>query len=335
MRVIRDTKRKPKAACAAKQIQSRVVWTLRVRNQNEKGRSNPINVATSSHFYHESLSWRDSPNHSQSGQACAIKTAEQVTSPFFPVSSPHEVRFKRLLSHPPPRQSVTPSPIIATQGVCRLRRKKHLVWSPVTIALAGVALTTFVAIAIAPILVAIGNPWWSQEVQYATYYAMLLAFVALMAVLVHNRVTSPTASSVHVFDHRDANDHTGPGLITVAPCDCQHVWIADQSFAELPLKKQIQKMSQIGLNRLQILVMRDLQIPPSISELWVYLPNLKVLDIQNASVSECFWNGLERTMELEHVLAHGCIHSASMKEILISLPEIKVYTRPMNVVAHG
>jgi hypothetical protein len=224
---------------------------------------------------------------------------------------------------------------MATKGVRRLRRKKHLVWSPVTIALSGVALTTFVAIATAPILAAIGNPWWSQQVQYTTYYAMLIAFVLLMATLVHNRVTSPAVSSVRVFDNRDSDDRAGIGLITVAPCDCQHVWIADQSFAELPLKSQIRKMSQIGLNRLQILVMRDLQIPPSISELWVYLPNLKVLDIQNASVPECFWNGLERTMELEHVLAHGCSHSASMKEILISLPEIKVYTRPMNVVAHG
>lgn len=224
---------------------------------------------------------------------------------------------------------------MATKGVHRLRRKKHLVWSPVTIALAGVAFTTFVAIVTAPILAAIGNPWWSQQVQYTTYYVMLLAFVALMAVLVHNRVTSPTASKVHVFDHRDSGDSSGFGLITVAPCDCHHVWIADQSFAELPLKKQIQKISQVGLNRLQILVMRDIKIPPTIADLWIYLPNLKVLDIQHASVSDCFWSGLERSLDLEHVLAHGCNHSASMKEILISLPEIKVYTRPMNVVAHG
>lgn len=216
-----------------------------------------------------------------------------------------------------------------------MRRKKHLVWSPVTIALAGVVITTFVAIATAPILSAIGNPWWSQQVQYTIYYAMLFAFVLLMAVLVHNRVTSPTSSSVYVLDNRDSVDSSNMGLITVVPCDCRHVWIADQSFADLPLKGQLKKLSPIGLNRLQILVMRDLQIPPSIAELWVYLPNLKVLDIQNASISDCFWNGLERSLELEHVLAHGCNHTASMKEILISLPEVKVYTRPMNVVAHG
>jgi hypothetical protein len=216
-----------------------------------------------------------------------------------------------------------------------LRRKKHLVWSPVTIALTGVTATTLVAIATAPILAAMGNPWWAQQVQYTTYYAMLFAFVGLMAALVHNRVNSPNASSVRVFDNRQDERSPGLGLIAVAPCDCDQIWIADQAFAELPVKKQIQKMARIGLNRLQVLVMRDLKLPPSIADLWVYLPNLKVLDIQNASVPECFWNGLEKTMELEHVLAHGCEHSASMKEILISLPEIKIHTRPMNVVAHG
>lgn len=216
-----------------------------------------------------------------------------------------------------------------------MRRKKHLVWSPVTFALAGVTATTLVAIATAPILAAIGNPWWAQQVQYTTYYAMLFAFVGLMTALVHNRVTSPTASSVHVLDSRQDDLAPGFGLIAVVPCDCDQIWIADQSFADLSVKKQIRKMSRIGLHRFQVLVMRDLKLSPSISDLWDYLPNLKVLDIQNASVPACFWNGLEKTLELEHVLAHGCDHSSSMKEILITLPEIKIHTRPMNVVAHG
>jgi hypothetical protein len=224
---------------------------------------------------------------------------------------------------------------MAPKGVCRLRRKKYLVWSPVTIALAAVVAATLMAIASRPILAAIGNPPWAGEFQYTTYYAMLIAFVGLMITLVYNRIHSPATSTVHIFNNLRGDVSTGIGLLAVVPCDCEQVWIADPSFAQLPTKMQLQKMSRVGLKHLQVLVLRDLQIQPSISELWVYLPNLKVLDIQNASVPDCFWNGLESSLELEHVLAHGCNHSASMKEILVSLPEIKIYTCPMNVVAHG
>jgi REP element-mobilizing transposase RayT len=97
------------------------------------------------------------------------------------------------------------------------------------------------------------------------------------------------------------------------------------------LKTILSKIKSSRQRQIQVLSMRGLVIRDHIHELWQYLPNLAVLDLQDALFPDQFWLGLERCKSLDHALAHGALQPSDLKAIHMTVPELKLHLSPMTI----
>ena len=97
------------------------------------------------------------------------------------------------------------------------------------------------------------------------------------------------------------------------------------------LKTILSKIKSSRQRQIQVLSMRGLVIRDHIDELWQYLPNLAVLDLQYALFPDQFWLGLERCKSLDHALAYGALQPSDLKAIHMTVPELKLHLSPMTI----
>lgn len=136
---------------------------------------------------------------------------------------------------------------------------------------------------------------------------MLFACIGLVAALVHSRRSRPSLPKYFLWQD----------MLMVSPLDRKNVWIIDQPTMDSDLKTILSRIKSSRQNQIQVLSMRGLVIRDHIQELWPYLPNLAIVDAQNAQCPDQFWFGLEQCKSLDHALAHGALQPSDLKAIHI------------------
>jgi hypothetical protein len=200
-------------------------------------------------------------------------------------------------------------------------RRKHAGFTPIRIALVFVAITTIASI-IAEIISRITRgEMWIENIKYFFFYCMLFACIGLVIALVHKRQNQPNLPVYTLWQD----------LMVVSPLDRKNVWILDQSTIDSDLLTILSRIKASQRNQIQVLSLRGLTIREHIADLWQYLPNLAVLDLQNAKFHDRFWLDLERCKSLDHALTHGALQPSDLKEIHMTVPELKLHMNPMTI----
>jgi hypothetical protein len=200
-------------------------------------------------------------------------------------------------------------------------RRKHTSLTPV-----GIAILCILATTMASIVAELFSRWtrgemWIENVKYFCFYCMLFSCIGLVAALVHTRRSQPNLPEYFLWQD----------TLVVSPLDVQNVWILDQATMDSDLKTILGKIKSSRQRQIQVLSMRGLVIRDHIHELWQYLPNLAVLDLQDALFPDQFWLGLERCKSLDHALAHGALQPSDLKAIQMTVPELKLHLSPMTI----
>lgn len=180
---------------------------------------------------------------------------------------------------------------------------------------------SLLAIATGPVTQQFLTPMQSEPVHYVATYIMLGAVVFLMVVLVLDRRASVARADVRLSD----------SSLTVIPCEQDQVFRMDQAAVDRFLETgHLQKPTQ-SLRDCQVVALAGLILPEKIAELWPLLPQMRVLDVSNATLPRRFWQGLENCPLLDHVIAHQVVDPASAKEVYMCIPEIRVHSNKMSL----
>lgn len=200
-------------------------------------------------------------------------------------------------------------------------RRKHTRFTPVGLAILCVAVTTIASVIAEFVSQMNRGASWIENIKYFCFYCMLFACIGLVAALVHSRRSRPSLPKYFLWQD----------MLMVSPLDRKNVWIIDQLTMDSDLKSILSRIKSSRQNQIQVLSMRGLVIRDHIQELWPYLPNLAVVDVQNSQCPDQFWLGLEQCKSLDHALAHGALQPSDLKAIHMTVPELKLHLTPITI----
>jgi len=201
------------------------------------------------------------------------------------------------------------------------RKRPSITITKVAISLAVV--TTLLAMAASGSIVISGGRNFEEGIHQAALGLMLLAYLFLIVVIMAYKPQPVVALNVVEED----------GFLLITPCNSDGFVVLDQAAVDATAKGSFAKMPKQRRSAIRIVVARDVRIPSSFSDSLALFPNLMLLDLQEAKVASEFWDDLEELPNVTHVLATNAIASDMLRNLSISLPEVKFWLdRPRNLV---
>jgi len=192
-----------------------------------------------------------------------------------------------------------------------MAQKKLSAMTITQVAVALAVLTTVIAMVASGSIVVSGGRSFEEGVHSVALGFMLAAYVFLILVIMVFKKTPPEPLCVVDQD----------GFLSVSPCDREGFIVLDQ----VSIRCAFQNIERQRLPAVRIVVARLLTIPDDFLDSLSFLPNLTLLDVQGATVSKDFWNRLEDLPSISHVLATNAISKELLRDVSISLPEIKFW----------
>ena len=191
----------------------------------------------------------------------------------------------------------------------RKRRRPTITITKIAIALAVV--TTACAMAASGSIVLAGGRSFEEGVHSIALSFMLLAYLFLITVLMACKPKPIESLSVVAHDNS----------LLVSPCGIDSCVVLDQ----VGIDGGGVKLAKHRRADIRIVVARGASISESFLDLLALFPNLTLLDLQDAKVTPDFWDNLEELSSVAHVLATNAIPNDQLRNISISLPEVKFW----------
>ena len=201
------------------------------------------------------------------------------------------------------------------------RKRPSITITKVAIALA--VATTLLAMTASGSIVVSGGRNFEEGIHQVALGSMLIAYLFLIVVIMAFKPQPVVALNVVEED----------GFLLITPCDSGSFVVLDQAGVDATSMGSFAKMPKQRRTAIRIVVARNVSIPSSFSDSLAVFPNLMLLDLQEAKVSPEFWDDLEELPSVTHVLATNAIANNLLRNISISLPEVKFWLdKPRNLV---
>lgn len=194
-------------------------------------------------------------------------------------------------------------------------RKRRRPVTTITIAIAIAAVTTMLAMAASGSIVIAGGRSFEEGVHQVALGVMLMAYLFLLSVLMAARQKQIESLSI-VEQER---------CLLVSPCGMDNCLVLDQVGIDSTLEGSGTHDVKRRRAEIRVVVARDVLISDSFLALLAQFPNLNLLDLQDSTVAPGFWANLEELPNVSHVLATNAIPSDLLRNISISLPEVKFW----------
>ncbi len=201
------------------------------------------------------------------------------------------------------------------------RKRRSITITKVAIALAVV--TTLLAMTASGSIVVSGGRNFEEGVHQVALGIMLLAYLFLIVVITAFKPQPVVALNVVEED----------SFLLITPCTSDGFVVLDQAGVDATATGSFHKMPSNRRSAIRIVVARNVSIPSTFSDSLALFPNLTLLDLQEAKVAPDFWVDLEELPSVTHVLATNAIASDLLRNISISLPEVRFWLdKPRNLV---
>jgi hypothetical protein len=196
-----------------------------------------------------------------------------------------------------------------------MRKRKRPAITITKIAIALAVVTTVLAMAASGSIVLSGGRNFEESIHSIALGIMLMAYLFLICVLMMAK--QKQMDSLRVVEQ--------DGFLVVSPCAGRDCLILDQAGIDRIARGYLLNIAKHRRDSIRIVVARDVSIPESFLEMLVHFPNMGLLDVQNAKVAPEFWTNLEELPNLAHVLATNALPADLLRNIAISLPEVKFW----------
>jgi hypothetical protein len=196
-----------------------------------------------------------------------------------------------------------------------MRKRKRPAITVTKVAIAIAIAMTVLAMAASGSIVLSGGRQFAEGIHQLSLLLMLIAYLFLIGVVMTNR-KQPVAL-LKVVENDEG--------LTVSPCSGRQVLVADQSLINMSTDEFSSTIIKDRRYLIRVLIARELSIPESFLDTLALLPNITVLDFQNASVDSEFWLNLEEFPSVAHVLATNAISKELLRNVSSSLPEVKFW----------
>ena len=204
------------------------------------------------------------------------------------------------------------------------RKRRSITITKVAIALA--VATTLMAMTASGSIVVSGGRNFEEGVHQVSLGIMLLAYVFLIVVIMKFKPQPVVA--LNVVEEDD--------FLLITPCNSDGFLVLDQAGVDATAVGSFKKMPSDRRSAIRIVVARNVSIPSSFPDSLALLPNLMLLDLQEAKVAPEFWIDLEELPSVTHVLATNAISSDMLRNISISLPEVRFWLdKPRKLVVRS
>lgn len=205
-------------------------------------------------------------------------------------------------------------PIVPVREVPLAKRKRQRI-TPIKVAIGIVIFTTLLAMTASAAVAATEGRGVTEELHQLALVLMLMAYLFLIAILMGAKKSQ--TETVTVFERN--------GSLHVSPCSRFSVLALDQASVNDGTKGPLSLISKQRRAAIRVIVGRSLAIPESFLDSMLLFPNLNLLDLQDSQVPESFWDELEELDNLEHVLAANAMSSDQVREVTLSVPEVKFW----------
>lgn len=196
-----------------------------------------------------------------------------------------------------------------------MRKRRRPVITITKIAIALAVVTTMFAMAASGSIVIAGGRSFEERIHTIALGMMLIAYLFLLSVLMAAKQEQIVSLSI-VEKER---------CLVVCPCGMENCLVLDQAGVDSALEGSNARDARRRRTEIRIVVARNVLIPDSFLALLAQFPNLTLLDMQDATVAPDFWANLEEFPSVSHVLATNAIPSDQLRNISISLPEVKFW----------
>ncbi len=193
------------------------------------------------------------------------------------------------------------------------RKRPTITITKIAIALAAV--TTVMAMTASGTVVATGGRYFAERIHMLALGIMLLAYLFLVVVLMAFK-PQPVVS-LSVIEQEQS--------LMVSPCGREGYIVLNQSRIDRSALNTFEKIPKRTRAMIRIIVARDISVPADFLDSLVLFPNLSLLDLQGSTVPPEFWLSLEELPNVTHVLATNAIPAEFLRNISISLPEVKFW----------
>lgn len=196
-----------------------------------------------------------------------------------------------------------------------MRKRRRPVITVTKIAIFLAVVTTLFAMAASGSIVIAGGRSFEEGVHQFALSVMLVAYLFLLSVLMGAK--QKQIESLRIVEQEC--------YLVVSPCGINNCLVLDQAGIDIALEGS--GAVHVGRRRAEIrmVVAREVLIPDSFLAFLAQFPNLILLDLQDATAAPEFWANLEELSSVSHVLATNAIPSDQLRNISISLPEVKFW----------
>jgi hypothetical protein len=195
-----------------------------------------------------------------------------------------------------------------------MRKRKRFVITITKVAITLAIATTVIAMAASGSILISGGRNFEEGVHQVALGLMLLAYLFLIFVLMS--VKKKQFVPLNVVDQG--------AFLLVSPCDIRDAILLTQSEVE-GLTSGLTKIPSSRKTGIRIVIARQLSISESFLDVLSQFPNVTLLDMQDSKVTSEFWNNLEELPNIAHVLATNAVPTDLLRNISISLPEVRFW----------
>ena len=196
-----------------------------------------------------------------------------------------------------------------------MRKRRRPVITITKIASALAVVTTMLGMAASGSIVIAGGRSFEEGVHQIALSVMLIAYLFLLSVLM-------AAKQKQIEPLKIVEQEC---YLVISPCGMDNCLVLDQAGIDSALEGSGAHDARRRRAEIRIVVARQVLIPDSFLALLAQFPDLTLLDLQDATVAPEFWANLEELPSVSHVLATNAIPSDQLRNISISLPEVKFW----------
>ena len=196
-----------------------------------------------------------------------------------------------------------------------MRKPRRPVITITKFAIALAVVTTLLGMAASGSIVIAGGRNFEEGIHSIALSMMLIAYLFLLSVLMSAR--QKQIQSFNIVEQEN--------FLVVSPCRMDNCLVLDQAGIDCTLEGSGSHDANRRRAEIRIVVARQVLIPDTFLAFLAQFPNLTLLDLQDATVAPEFWANLEELPSVSHVLATNAIPSDQLRNISISLPEVKFW----------
>lgn len=195
-----------------------------------------------------------------------------------------------------------------------MRKRKRSAITITKVAIALAVATTVIAMTASGSILISGGRNFEERVHQAALGLMLFAYLFLIFVLM-NAKKKPFVP-LNVVEQGD--------FLSVSPCNIRDTLLLTQSEVD-GLTSSLTKLPRSRKSTMRIVIARELSISEGFLDVLSHFPNVTILDLQDSKVTTEFWNQLEELPNIAHVLAKNAVPAELLRNISISLPEVRFW----------